>query len=134
MIAGVGTDIVAIDSFRTQLADPASSFVQGTFTAAEQDACKQRPSGDPVIHLAARYAAKEAFIKAWSASHWGEHPALSHVDLREIELLNDPFGRPALRLSGDVAAAFSSYGDRRHHVSISHDGDCAIAFVVLEHS
>lgn len=133
MILGIGTDTVAIDAFSAQLDDPASSLLPGTFTAQEQATAESRPSGQPRVHLAARFAAKEAFIKAWSSSFFGQKPALAHVDLREIEVVHDRYGRPALRLSGEVATALQ----RRApgcvtHLSLSHDGPCATAFVVLE--
>lgn len=135
MIAGVGTDIVDVPAFRRQLGDTASSFVAATFTASERRACEGRASADPAIHLAARFAAKEAFIKAWSSAFFGSEPQLGTVDLREIEVCNDPWGRPSLRLTGAVKAALGRrFGAARTHLSLSHDGPTAVAFVVLENS
>ena len=79
-------------------------------------------------HLAARFAATEAFIKAWSSSRWGSPPLLRSVDMREIEVIQDPWGRPSLRLHGDVARAA---GRLDAHLSLSHDGGVAVAFVIL---
>ncbi len=121
---GVGVDLVDVAGFAVQLADGASGFVDGTFTVAEQRAAK----GD-VRRLAARFAAKEAFVKAWSATRRGQPPALASVDLREIEVVDDGYGRPGLTLHGEVAAAV---GEIVAHVSLSHDGNAAIAFVVLD--
>ncbi|MCO4761192.1 MAG: holo-ACP synthase [Myxococcales bacterium] len=132
MILGIGTDIVDIDGFRTQLADPASSFAAGVFTESERVSSAMRPSKDPAVHLAARYAAKEAFIKAWSIGNYGQPPALGWIDLRDIEVVNDRFGRPALRLHGRVADETQKLGALRPHVSLSHDGQVATAFVILE--
>ncbi len=135
MIAGVGTDLVDIAGFRQQLADPASRFAEATFTAAERQVADSRPSTDATPHLAARFAAKEAFVKAWSGGFYGQTPALNHIDLREIEVVSDRFGRPALRLTGTVAdAVMSNYPACRIHLSLTHDGPCAAAFVVLEGS
>lgn len=133
MIIGVGTDTVAIESFSAQLEDKASGFLDATFTAQEQHTAKARASGKARIHLAARFAAKEALIKAWSGGFFGEQPALQHVDMREIEVVNDRFGRPALHVHGRVAAVLNQrLPGYRAHLSLTHDGPCASAFVVLE--
>ena len=107
-----------------QLDDTASAFVEHTFTAQERRSAK----GDP-RRLAARFAAKEAFIKAWSGSRRGRPPLLARIDLKEIEVVDDGYGRPGLRLHGAVADAA---GPVTTHLSLSHDGPAAIAFVVIE--
>ena len=132
MIGGIGMDVVDVTGFRAQLADSASTFVQGTFTPGEQARVETRPSRDRAPHLAARFAAKEAFIKAWSTANSGRIPALKSVDMREIEVVHDPHGRPALRLHGAVHAAYRSQELGSVHLSLSHDGDMAAAFVVVE--
>ncbi|MCZ4540028.1 MULTISPECIES: holo-ACP synthase [Dietzia] len=92
---------------------------------------------DPLArHLAARWAAKEAVVKAWSAALYGEPPPIAPDLLRwsEIETVCDNWGRPSVRLGGEVArqvAATIGEG-ARWNVSLSHDGGSAIAFVVLE--
>lgn len=129
---GVGVDTVHVPGFRDQLADPASGFVRGTFTEAERACAAARPSDDAARHLAARFAAKEAFVKAWSGARWGQVPQMERADLREIEVVSDPWGRPSLALHGAVADAVARLGAVRAHVSLSHDGDQAIAFVQLE--
>ena len=131
MIAGIGVDIVDIAAFRDQVEDLASTFVEGTFTVDERRVAQERPGG-PAVHLAARYAAKEAFIKAWSVSNWEAPPVVMPVDMHDIEVISDRFGRPALRISGAIAAAFEEHSPWRAHVSLSHDGPSAIAMVVLE--
>ena len=132
MIAGVGIDVVDIAGFREQLADPATTFVEGTFTNGERADVEHRPARDKTPHLAARYAAKEAFIKAWSASNPGEVPALSSVDMREIEVATDAHGRPGIRLHGRVAEAVTARGLGHTHLSLSHDGGVAAAVVVIQ--
>lgn len=134
----VGLDVVTTTTFAHQLADPASSFVDATFTAREQRAA--RGSEDVrVQRLAARFAAKEAFVKAWSGARAGREPALAAIDLREIEVADDGHGRPALRLHGAVAAALDELAAElgsseplRAHLSLSHDPPTAAAVVVLE--
>ena len=96
----IGVDLVDVPGFADQLADRASGFVEGTFTPLEQ-----RTAQGDASRLAARFAAKEAFIKAWSGSRRGLPPLLAAVDLREIEVVDDGYGRPGLRLHGAVKAA-----------------------------
>ena len=87
--------------------------------------------------LAARWAAKEAFIKAWSCALFGSPPLLGidEVDWREIEVIHDEWDRPAIALHGGVARAcetsLGAGSTWRVLVSISHDGPCAIAHVVI---
>jgi holo-[acyl-carrier protein] synthase len=133
----VGLDIVTTTAFAEQLADGASGFVDATFTGAEQRAVR----GDPAVRaqrLAARYAAKEAFVKAWSGARAGREPQLDAVDLREIEVVHDGHGRPSLQLHGTVAAAVARLaselgagGGLQTHLSLSHDPPTAAAVVVL---
>lgn len=128
-IVGVGVDLVHVPGLRDQLADRASGFAEGVFTPGERRDAADRPSGDPARHLAARFAAKEAFVKAWSGGFFGAPPRLVGVDLRHVEVIADAWGRPALRLAPPLAA---HVGPVRAHLSLSHDGDYAIAQVVLE--
>ena len=76
-------------------------------------------------------------MKAWSGARAGRAPALDAVDLREIEVVDDGHGRPALELHGDVAAALESSRRARRaplrtHLSLSHDPPTAAAVVMLE--
>lgn len=120
----IGVDLVDVPGFAAQLEDRASGFVDGTFTPGEQRAAK----GD-ARRLAARFAAKEAFVKAWSSARRGQPPRLAEIDLREIEVVDDGYGRPGLKLHGEVQAAA---GYLNVHLSLSHDGPSAIAFVTIE--
>ena len=121
----VGVDLVNVPGFAQQLEDTASGFVDHTFTPREQ-----RVAGDP-RRLAARFAAKEAFIKAWSGSRTHQPPLLGSLDLREIEVVDDGYGRPALALHGALAQLV---GPCSTSVSLSHDGDAAIAVVLFSQS
>ena len=86
-------------------------------------------SSRPGRHFAARWAAKEALIKAWSASLFGHPPVLPEGIHRDIEVVSDAWGRPGIRLHGAVAEPLAGMSI---HVSLTHDGDMAGAFVVLE--
>ena len=133
MILGIGIDVVDVNGFREQLSDVASSFVQGSFTHGEQLRVSKRPAGDKAPHYAARYAAKEAFIKAWSSSRRGLAPVLPNMRFTDVEVTEDSWGRPAIQLHGETLQAFDEAGDHpRIHLSISHDGPVATAYVMLE--
>lgn len=85
-------------------------------------------------HLAARWAAREAFIKAWSAALLGRAPVVEDSPdlLAGISVTADQWGRPALHLSACVARAFAdSCPGATPSLSLSHDGDYAMAIVIL---
>lgn len=136
MILGLGTDLVAISAFAAQLAAPGTNFL-AAFSGAERRAVARRAriSGNEAEHFAARWAAKEAFVKAWSAALYGQDNPIREENLRwsEIEVTADSFARPSLRLTGAVAAAVEAgLGPVRLHVSMSHDADFATATVIIE--
>lgn len=79
-------------------------------------------SSGRVERIAANFAGKEALIKAMGRL----------LGWKEIEVLRDGDGRPYILLSGRTKALLEERGLRRIHISLSHDGDYAIAFVVLE--
>lgn len=146
-VRGVGVDIVDLGAFAASLAEPGTRLTRA-FSAAERRQCRDRAEArgagpgqtghdDPLArHLAARWAAKEAVIKAWSAALYGAPPPIAPDLLRwaEIETVCDAWGRPTVRLGGQVAREVSATvgEDARWNVSLSHDGGSAIAFVVLE--
>ena len=117
---GVGIDVVGITRF-------AQAFTPGERRAARAG------SGSEAESLAARWAAKEAVIKAWSSTCFGHAEVIDpeHVDLREIEVRTDAWGRPAIRLHGEIAESMADYTVL---VSLTHDesADVAAAFVVLQ--
>lgn len=132
MILGMGIDLVDVGRFQTQLDDPASHFTAATFTRSELAYSNSAPSGEPGRHLAVRFAAKEATIKALdhACARAGVHGG--NVDLKHIEVLRDELGRPQLQLHGSVAVLASTLGVDRTWLSLTHDGDQALASVVVE--
>ena len=129
--AACGVDVVGITAFAEQLEQPGTRFAR-SFTPGERRAARAGAGGE-AQSLAARWAAKEAVVKAWSSTHFG-HPEVidpESVDLREIEVRTDAWGRPAIRLHGAIARSMTGY---RVMVSLSHDpaADVAVAFVVLQ--
>ncbi len=132
-VLGVGLDLVDVGSFAEQLDVPGTRFELRAFSAGERaEVGSDGPSR--ARRLAARYAAKEAFVKAWSASRFGRSPTLPAWDLGEVEVVTDAHGRPSLRLSGELLDAVrAQLGERwQAHVSLTHDGPFAAAVVVLE--
>ena len=125
---GLGIDLVCVSSFRQQLDDQSSSFRALCFTEQERRTSQSRSSGNPVIHLAARYAAKEALIKAWSSMRFGRPELLPDPNYREIEVVNDHVGRPRIKLHGQLSTHLSNH---RIQLSLSHDGDYSTAVVML---
>ncbi|MCW2841688.1 MAG: holo-ACP synthase [Aeromicrobium sp.] len=125
-VVGIGVDLVHVPAFAEQLALPGSRF-EGVFLPGELRDARGRTT-DPARHLAARWAAKEAVIKAWSASLHGTAPVMPEHVHHLIELVADAWGRPRVRLHGEVADRLEGHS---LEVSVSHDGDYAVAYVIL---
>ncbi len=128
-VLGVGVDLVHVPSFADQLDQPGSEFAE-VFTPGERRDANGRRT-DAARHLAARWAAKEAVVKAWSASLYGTPPVMDDEALRLIEVVSDAWGRPRIRLNGEVAKHLEGCAVE---ISLSHDGDYATAYAVLHHS
>ncbi|WP_350349184.1 holo-ACP synthase [Agromyces sp. G08B096] len=115
MIAGIGVDVVDIARFeRSLIRTP--RLVDRLFAESER--------GRPARSLAARFAAKEALIKALGG------PAL--MRWHDMRIVQDAAGNPDFALSGALADHVASLGIDRVHLSMSHDAGIASAFVVLE--
>ena len=126
-IVGVGIDLVSIPEFAAQVDQPGTVFAE-TFTPGERRDAADK-SSVAARHLAARWAAKEAVIKAWSGSRFALRPVLPEDIHRDIEVITDMWGRPKVRLTGAVAEHLAGLVI---HVSLTHDGDTAAAVAVLE--
>ncbi len=129
MLIGVGLDLAAAETWREVLGDPATGALAGTFTPREL-AYAREATGDAGEHLAARFAAKEAFVKALGCSHLHIPPRIPKMDLREVEVVNDEYGRPYLVLHGQAKALADQMGVRRAWLSLTHEQSTAA--VVLE--
>jgi holo-[acyl-carrier protein] synthase len=126
-IVGVGIDLVSIPDFAEQVDQPGTAFSE-TFTPGERRDASDK-SSSAARHLAARWAAKEAVIKAWSGSRFAQRPVLREDIHRDIEVVTDMWGRPRVRLTGDIAKHLA---DVTIHVSLCHEGDTAAAVAILE--
>lgn len=121
MIIGVGTDLVSVPRLR-QAVIRRDRLLDRLFTEAEVAECRRR--ADPAPHLAARFAAKEACLKALQIG-WG-----GGVRWREVEVAGGGGEVPRLVLHGAAAARASVLGVRQTHLSLAHEGEYALAFVV----
>lgn len=119
---GIGTDLVATRRFDRLIQRSGRSFLERWFTPGEVEYCLGRHR--PGQHAAARFAAKEAVLKAL---HLAEHGPLAW---RDIEVVRDHVGRPGVRLHGTVMAAAARAGVRGLEISISHDSDYATASAI----
>jgi holo-[acyl-carrier protein] synthase len=124
MIYGIGVDIAAISRFQSFLDKNNSSLLTRLFSENELNTCSKRK--DAASCMAARFAAKEAFMKALGT---GLRDGLSWQD---IEVRNDELGKPELLLSGRALELFTAQQLKCALISLSHDGGQAIAMVVLE--
>ena len=122
MIAGIGLDLVDVSRMRQQLAGAA--FERRAFTPAEMAACAG--AHDPAEHLAGKFAAKEALMKALGAG------LAQGLTFGEIEILPDDAGAPRLRATGQAQQRLEALGVSSIHVSITHAAGLAAAVVVLE--
>jgi holo-[acyl-carrier protein] synthase len=126
-VVGVGVDAVDVDRFRRVLARR-PALIGRVFTEGEQaDAGRQR---DPTERLAARFAAKEAVMKALGSG-------LGSFGLRDVEVVRAPghsaaAGAPSLRLVARAADLAEARRVRRWHVSLTHTSSVAMAVVVAE--
>jgi holo-[acyl-carrier protein] synthase len=100
-------------------------FAERVFTAGERAYCESRP--DPAPHFAARFAAKEAALKALGLGIQG-----LGVDavLQGVEVVREE-GPPRLLLTGRAQRRARELGVRATALSLAHDGDTAIASVVM---
>jgi len=126
-VAGIGIDAVDVGRFRAVL-DRRPGLLDRVFTAAERADAAGR--ADPAEHLAARFAAKEAVMKALGTGIGG-------FALRDVEVVRRggtgaTRGAPSLRLSDRAAALAAARGVGRWHVSLTHTGQLAMAMVLAE--
>lgn len=115
MIIGVGVDLVDINRFEEHL-EKTPGLKEKIFHTDERDVA--------VRTLAGRFAAKEALVKAFGGSlgmHW-----------HDVRVSKDEHGKPEISLFDATAALAEQKGIAKLHLSISHDGGMATAFVIAE--
>lgn len=119
-IVGIGVDVVDLARFEGVL-ERTEGIVDRLFTQNEQLSAAGHQL--PLMSLAGRFAVKEAVAKALGA------PA--GMEFHDCQVSNG--GAPTLTITGTVAQVAQALGVTHWHVSISHDGPVAIAYVIAEH-
>lgn len=123
-IVGVGTDLVRVERFRAFVNANKAALLGRLFTPGEREYAFSKK--DPAPHLAARFAAKESCLKAFGTG-WRDG-----IGWHDMEVVRDALGRPDLRLFGRAAEVAGAKQVEVVHLSYSHDGDYAVATVILE--
>jgi holo-[acyl-carrier protein] synthase len=126
VIVSIGIDIIEVARIREVLIRT-PRFRDRVFTAGERSYCDNR-GAVAAQHYAARFAAKEAALKALQTGWRGG------ISWQDVEIASRDSGAPYLILHGRVKVLFNSSGATVAHLSISHTSEHAIAQVVLERS
>ena len=124
MIIGHGVDIVETARIKQMLGDHPERFLERCFTAGEQEDSKS--SRRQLEHLAARFAAKEAVLKALGTG-WSQG-----IGWTDIEVVRAENGKPSLCITGRAREIAAELGITAWHLSMSHISSTAIASVIAE--
>jgi holo-[acyl-carrier protein] synthase len=117
---GLGTDIIEVERIRSNLKKYGEEFLDKILTPLEKS--HSLKFKDPTLHVAGRFAAKEAISKALGTG-FGET-----LEFHDIEIVNDEKGKPEVRLSQRAAEA---YDHPQFLLSISHCKSHATATAIL---
>jgi holo-[acyl-carrier protein] synthase len=124
VIISIGIDIIEVRRVREVLART-PRFAERVFTAAERAYCDSR-GAVAAQHYAARFAAKEAALKALQTGWRGG------ISWQDVEIASRDSGAPFLIFHGPVQELFEKAGATAAHLSLSHTSEHAIAEVILE--
>lgn len=130
MIYGIGIDLVHVPEFESALQDENTHFFRSYFSVSELDYCHSGPKDQRARRFAARYAAKEACLKALDGARL-HSPAAFRFDYPEAAVCKDEYGRPFFQFAGNLAE-FVRELQLQSRLSLSHTGDYAIAQVSME--
>ena len=122
-IIGIGTDICAVS--RIERAIEKEHFYARVYSETER-AYLDKKESVKAQSAAAMFAAKEAVAKALGTGF------AQGVSAWTIEVTHDAAGAPGVHLTGDAQGRLEEIGGRRVHLSLSHEGDMALAFAVIE--
>ena len=124
MIFGIGADVVEISRISSLLDRWGDRFLRRVFTTGEIQYCLSRKSPPP--HLAVRFAAKEAFLKALGVGY------NDGVRWKDIEVIRNSSGKPGIELHNHTRTLCRRHGISRIHLSMSHNGGYGFVHVILE--
>ena len=123
-VRGIGIDLVRVERIRGSIERFGARFEARVFTEPELEYCRRHK--DPLPHLAARWAAKEAAFKAIGTG-------LSNgVGWKDAEVIQPGGRQPRLEWHGAAAEVFRALGATRSHLTLAHDAGVAVACVVIE--
>lgn len=123
-IIGIGSDIVKISRIEKLAERYCTRFLERIFT--EDEISYASAKARPALHFAARFAAKEAFVKALGS---GLRQGLNWSD---IEIINDDLGKPQFKLHNHARIASQKLKNPSAWLTLTHEQEFALAFVVLE--
>ena len=123
-IRGIGIDVTRVERLAASLERFGERMERRLFTEGELAYC--RSFSDPMPHLAARFAAKEAASKALGTG------MSQGVGWKDFEVIQPGGRQPKLEFHGRGLEVFAAVGGRASHLSLTHDGGIAIACVVIE--
>jgi holo-[acyl-carrier protein] synthase len=124
MIVSIGIDIVEVYRI-SETIQRTPRFVERVFTDKERVYCEAKGAAS-AQSFAARFAAKEAFLKALKTGWRGK------ITWQDMEILNDAQGVPELEIKGEARNLLENLGANKIHLSMSHTTDHAVAQVILE--
>ncbi|MFW6293384.1 MAG: holo-ACP synthase [Spirochaetota bacterium] len=123
MVLGIGVDLIQVARMNSWVDQ--GGLIERFFHPVEVEDARSRGPKAMAASLAVRYAAKEALGKAMGTG-------LQHFQLREVQVVNDPQGKPEILLHGNAKKTFARFGGKRIHLSLTHELDNAVAMVVIE--
>ena len=124
-VVGHGIDIVETARIRAMVESHGPHFLDRCFTPAEQAYCN-RSEKRRFEHLAGRFAAKEAVLKALGTGWRGG------IAWTDVEVIHAPGGQPGIQLAGECQRIATERGIIRWHISISHIETHATASAIAE--
>jgi len=124
MIIGIGIDIVAVSRIARLIEERGDQFLGKVFTKHEIEEGLKR--NDSPEFFAARFAAREAFLKALGTGYG------RGLGLKEIAVAASELGQPRFELSDRAQEALEARGADSSHLSLTHDGGVATAVAILE--
>jgi holo-[acyl-carrier protein] synthase len=124
MIVGMGTDLAELDRIQHSINKYGQRFLSRVYT--EREIAYSMRKKNFAERLAGRFAAKEAGMKAMGTG------CRRGVTWKNFEVVNEPSGRPTLRLSGAAARFANQMGATAVTLSITHTAKIAMAVVILE--
>ena len=124
MICGIGIDLVENSRLEKIIEKWGSKFLQRVFSDEEIQYCGKHVQSS--IHYGARFAAKESFLKALGIGLG------RGVKFKDIEVMHDKNGKPALDLQGGAKAQIGKRKITKIHLSLTHTKKYATAVVILE--